>query len=287
MEVRKLVIGAELRAASDFCIVGKALSYNVLSPTGNLGPGKAERIAPGAFAQSVKSDDIRCLVNHDASRILGRTKSGTLSLTDGTDALRFRVQLDRNSQAHKDTYAAVQRGDLSECSFAFSVDDEDWKPGVDGDGEAIQIRTVKKGKLFDVSVVTYPFYSDNNATSAEARAAAVNKSHGVLAAVEVLRKAAQSVARIIFRADPSPVDFASHLSRCHEHTEMACMMTQRCREAMDDDEDVDPDDEVLRANLRMAESGVKLACDYFAQARLRHGANLSKRQQAKALGRGR
>jgi HK97 family phage prohead protease len=295
MEVRKLVIGAELRAAGDFAIVGKALSYNVLSPTGSLGPGTAERIAPGAFADSIKNgEDVKCLVNHNADNLLGRIKSGTLALTDGTDALRFRVQLDKNSQAHRDTYSAVQRGDWSECSFSFTVEDQDWKPGVDGKGEVIQIRTVKKGKLYDVSLVTFPFYSEGNATSAEARARAdadaadANKSHGMIEALKKYRQAAQSFVRAAFRrSDSGGTDFASHLSRCHEEAELMCMMAQRCESAMGDDEDVDDEDRVLRSAFIQAHVSCTMAAEKFATARLRHQANLSKKQQAKALGRGR
>jgi len=133
----------------------------------------------------------------------------------------------------------------------------------------------------DVSVVVYPFYSDEGTTSAEARAAAVNKTHGILEAVAVLRKAAQTVAGVFFRADSGPMDFASHLSRCHEQAELCDMMAKRCYAAIDDDEDVDPDDEVLRGNLRMALASVKMTADYFAQARLRHAWNVPKKKAKK------
>ena len=283
MEVRKLVLGAEVRAAGDFVVVGKALTYGKQAPNDRLGKGVTEMIAPGAFREWLgTSPDVKCLVNHNSDRILGRTKSGTLTLADGPDALRFRCQLDKNSQAHADLYASVQRGDLNECSFAFICQDEAMQPGTDGQ----QVRVVKKAELLDVSIVTYPFYSTEGTTSAEARAAAANKTHGVIAAVKILRQAAQLVIREV-AGDMGMTDFASQLTRCHETAELACKMTQRCRDVMGDDEDVDPDDEVLRANLRMAEAGVNLATDYFAQARLRHAANLSKKAQAKLLGRGR
>ena len=276
MEVRKSVIGAEVRAAGDFVVVGKALSYGKQAPNDRLGKGYTEMIAAGAFREWLgTSPDVKCLKNHNPDLILGRTKSSTLTLQDGPDALRFRVQLDKSSQAHRDIYAQVQRGDLNECSFAFVCHSEAMQPGTDGQ----QVRVVKKADLLDVSIVTYPFYSDEGSTGAEARAAAVNKTHGVLEAVAVLRKASQSI--VFFRADSGPMDFASHLTRCHEHAELAGIMAERCYAAIGDDEDVDPDDEVLRRNLRMALASVKMTSEYFAQARLRHAANVAKKAKKK------
>jgi Escherichia/Staphylococcus phage prohead protease len=282
MEVRKLVSRAEIRAdEAKFQLVGTAVAYNTLSANDVPYPGWNEKIAPGAFRAtlSAANADVKALWSHDASKILGRQKNSTLQLQDTPSGLRYVLQLDRTSQMHRDCFASVQRRDVDALSFAFICNGED-------EDQQAKVRTVTSAELIEISFVTFPAYPKG--TSAEARAAAMNNTHGVLLAVEYLRKAAQSVVRALFRdMDSSPVDFASHLARCHESTELSCMYAQRCREAMGDDEDVDPDDEVLRAHLRMAESGCKLASEYFAQARLRHQRNLSKLQQAKALGRGR
>ena len=62
-----------------FILDGKAASYNVLSP--DLG-GFRERIAPGAFDRSIReAHDVKCLLNHDPSKVLGRTTSRTLQLS--------------------------------------------------------------------------------------------------------------------------------------------------------------------------------------------------------------
>src|SRR5258706_2108322 len=111
--------GIELRAADDFSLVGIAAPYGVLSH--DLG-GYRETIAPGCFTRSLKEGgDVRCLFNHSANHILGRLKNKTLTLTDTPAGLAFRCQLNQRDSGHQSVYAQVKRGDLDECSFAFTV----------------------------------------------------------------------------------------------------------------------------------------------------------------------
>jgi hypothetical protein len=160
----------ELRAAADegFALEGTAISYDCLSQ--DLG-GFRERIMPGTFTRSINlGADVKCLLNHDPNFLLGRTKSGTLLLDDTDRGLKFRCQLDRNISAHRDVYASVKRGDLSECSFAFRVPqggdeyDED-----EENGKRFVRRTVNKAELLDVSAVVSPAYNSKGATSVDAR----------------------------------------------------------------------------------------------------------------------
>lgn len=149
----------ELRAdaGDQFAITGIAARYN--KPT-NIGGMFIEKIAPGAFSRSLRNKaDVVCTFNHDLSAVLGRTKSGTLTLQDSPEGLKFRCQLDRDSQSHRDLYAAVKRGDLDSCSFAFLVPPN----GDTWDGNK---RTLTDVDLKDVSVVTTPAYPG---TSVDAR----------------------------------------------------------------------------------------------------------------------
>jgi len=108
--------------------------------------GYTETIAPGAFA-GVMDADVRALLNHDANIVLGRTKSGTLRLSDDPRGLRFELDL---PESRADLREAVQRGDLDGASFRFVVGDETW------DGDKRTIVTVKE--LHDVTLATYPAY---------------------------------------------------------------------------------------------------------------------------------
>jgi len=162
----------ELRAAADedFALEGTAISYDCLSQ--DLG-GFRERIMPGAFTRSLKEGaDVKCLMNHDPNFLLGRTKSGTLQLKDSRTGLGFRCQLDKNNSAHRDVYASVKRGDLSECSFAFIVPQGgDAFDEATQDGKRFLRRTVMEAALRDVSVVVDPAYNAEGATSVDARTA--------------------------------------------------------------------------------------------------------------------
>lgn len=159
---------AELRAdgqGDEMAIGGYAALFN--SPSHNLG-GFIERIAPGAFTRSLQSTpDVKALFNHDANMILGRTKSGTLALSTDERGLKWRAVLDPNNSDHRNIHASIKRGDISDCSFAFTVEPggDDWQEA-DGADDVYANRTLKDVNLLDVSAVTYPAYGG---TSVDAR----------------------------------------------------------------------------------------------------------------------
>lgn len=131
---------------------GHAAVFNELSE--DMG-GWFERIAGGAFAEAIASDDVRCLRDHEPCMILGRNKAGTLSLAEDAQGLAFQCDLPDTSYA-RDLSVSISRGDVSQCSFSFAVmapEDETW-----GEVDGKVVRTILKAKLYDVSPVTYPAY---------------------------------------------------------------------------------------------------------------------------------
>lgn len=133
-------------------ITGYAAVFNSLSD--NLG-GFREKIAPGAF-DDVLNDDVRALINHEPGLILGRTLSDTLQITVDDRGLHYRID-PPDTQYARDLIASIERGDITQSSFAFNVDDDFWEE--DDDGRLI--RTIQRVKrLFDISPVTYPAYPD-------------------------------------------------------------------------------------------------------------------------------
>ncbi|MGA8490407.1 MAG: HK97 family phage prohead protease [Terriglobales bacterium] len=175
----------EVRAAKgkDFVLEGRAVSYNTVS-TSELAPGVREQFAPGAFTKSLASGrgtDLVCLLNHDFKGLpLGRVSNRTLQVSDGPEGLDFSCQLDKTNPAHVAVFASVSRGDICSCSFTFT-DPVD----VFTQGENCTLRTVTSAELWDVSVVTLPFYGDD-ATNVAARSAAAVSNSELLAKVLAL-----------------------------------------------------------------------------------------------------
>ena len=149
---------------------GYAARFN--SPSEDLG-GFIETIAPGAFAQTLNTD-VRALFNHDPNYVLGRVPAGTLELNEDEQGLHFSVTAPDTAWA-RDLHESVKRGDINQCSFAFSVEKDEWTRGVNGEPDW---RELKKVRLYDVSIVTYPAYE---ATSVSARSYKCGKN-------ELLRK---------------------------------------------------------------------------------------------------
>lgn len=140
-------------------VEGHAAVFNTLSPPlWQLG-GAREQIIPGAFQRALsRGDDVKLLINHDASLILARSLSGTLQLKEDDKGLWFSASLPNTSYAN-DLKESMARGDVSQCSFAFCVDDADMEMV---NGEPVQ--NVRSVQLSDVSIVTYPAYPETDAS---------------------------------------------------------------------------------------------------------------------------
>lgn len=129
-------------------IVGHAAVFNKVD-----GPSWfRERIAPGAFKDSIGQDDVRALFNHDPNLVLGRNKAGTLELKEDKEGLWMAID-PPETQFARDLLVSIDRGDVSQASFAFETIDDEFNTE---DGE--EVRTLTKVKLYDVSPVTFPFY---------------------------------------------------------------------------------------------------------------------------------
>lgn len=116
--------------------------------------GFVEEIEPGAF-DAADVSDVRALFNHDPNMLLARTSSGTLRLTTDARGLKYEFELP-DTNAGRDLRELLRRGDVSQSSFGFTIDEQAWE-----EREGIPVRKIKKVKrLFDVSPVTYPAYPD-------------------------------------------------------------------------------------------------------------------------------
>ena len=132
-------------------ISGYAIRFN--EPSSDLG-GFTEIVAPGAVTESLKNNpDVLCLRDHDTSILLGRTKAGTLTLTEDAMGLRFVCKLPSTSQA-SDLAESIERGDLDGVSFGFVTVKDAWT----SDGAGNVIRTLLTVRLLEVSPCSFPAY---------------------------------------------------------------------------------------------------------------------------------
>ena len=136
-------------------ISGYAAVFDELSE--NLG-GFHERIQRGAFANTLNTADVRALWNHDSNYPLGRSRAGTLVLSEDETGLAFEIDPPETSYA-KDLLVSMRRGDVDQMSFGFITIRDKWEQ-IGGQ----VIRTLLEVELFDVSPVTYPAYPTTSAT---------------------------------------------------------------------------------------------------------------------------
>ena len=148
----------------------------VFGSTANIGSYQ-ERIAPGAFTSAL-AGDVLALLDHDTGKVLGRTRSGSLRLSEDNRGLAFSLDLP-DTQAGRDVIALAERNDLGGCSFGFNVPEggETWQGSV---------RTLRTIGLREISVVSaWPAYPDTEiALRALMRGNEAQRRHRVLVMAE-------------------------------------------------------------------------------------------------------
>jgi HK97 family phage prohead protease len=143
-------IPAEIRAEGDgIRVTGYAAVFGQQT---DIGGYFMEVIEKGAFTDAIGRDDVVFLINHEGLP-LARTRSGTLILKEDDRGLLIETSLDPADPDVMSIVGKMKRGDLDKMSFAFWPEVEEW----DESGDAT-IRTIKKARLYDVSIVTTPAY---------------------------------------------------------------------------------------------------------------------------------
>lgn len=125
-----------------------------------IGGTFTEIVHRGAFAAALADGtDKLALVDHDPARLLARTASGTLRLSEDSQGLAFDLDVP-DTAAGRDVLALAERGDLGGMSFGFSVP-------TGGEAWAGERRELIAVRLFEISVVAaWPAYPD---TTVQAR----------------------------------------------------------------------------------------------------------------------
>lgn len=155
-EIRSLVRPIEVRADGDeqgSVAAGYAAIFNSRT---EIGDWFTEVIAPGAFAESLKTADVRALFDHDSAKVLGRSSAGTLRVSEDDIGLAVEIDLPDTSTG-RDVRELLKRGDISGMSFGFRVQKQEWDDTVEP-----PLRTITQMELIEVSVVTFPAYGDTS-----------------------------------------------------------------------------------------------------------------------------
>ena len=140
-----------------------------------------ETIEPGAF-DGQTTEDVRALVNHDTTLVLGRTTAGTLELRQDEKGLWGRIKINQADQDAMNLYERVKRGDVSQCSFGFDITEQD----VEYNDSEPTVWRIRKVKLYEVSVVTFPAYEDTSVEARKAELADVRKKKNELWRANIL-----------------------------------------------------------------------------------------------------
>ena len=158
-QVRCVAQQFQTRSANDdLFIEGYFSVFNSEYP---LWEGASEIVKPGAFTNSV-SGDVRALINHDSSLVLGRTKAGTLTLRQDERGLWGSIRINRDDVDAMNLYARVQRGDVDQCSFGFDIKRETF---VDLGGGKCRWEIEEVDPLYEVSVCTFPAYTETSVSA--------------------------------------------------------------------------------------------------------------------------
>jgi len=136
--------------------------FAVFNSNYEMGFDMSESIAPGAFTNSI-SGDIRALINHDTTLVLGRTTAHTLEVRQDEHGLWGKISINPKDTDAMNLYERVKRGDVSQSSFGFEIVSEETDFRDDGSIHW----TITEARVHEVSVCTFPAYED---TGVKARA---------------------------------------------------------------------------------------------------------------------
>jgi len=144
-----------------FNIEGHAAVFN---QTTTIGEWFYEVIERGAF-DGCDFDDVLFFVNHNQKKIpLARSRrnngNSTMVLKVDDVGLFMQADLDTENNAESKTlHSSISRGDIDGMSFAFRIKEQTWE-NLDTD---MPTRRIKKiAKVYEVSAVNQPAYSDTD-----------------------------------------------------------------------------------------------------------------------------
>ncbi len=131
-----------------------------------ISPDMSESIKPGAFSRVLsKNADIRALINHDSTLVVGRTTATTLILRQDSIGLWGDIAINPNDSDAMNAWERVKRRDVTQCSFGMYWETTAQEPEYRNDGHVHWFLT--DIDLFEVSICTFPAYEATNISARE------------------------------------------------------------------------------------------------------------------------
>ena len=155
-QMRSIASKFETREENDEMIIEGY--FTVFNSNYEIWPGMSESIAPGAFKNAL-AGDIRALINHDTTLVLGRTAAKTLEVSEDERGLWGRIRINPKDSDAVNLYERVKRGDVSQCSIGFDIVTEETEFLENGD---IHWTIKEINPLYEVSCCTFPAYESTN-----------------------------------------------------------------------------------------------------------------------------
>jgi uncharacterized protein len=156
-ETRAITAQLELRASGEADGLGTAAGYAALFDveTDICGLWR-EKIAAGAFATSLRENDVVALHSHNTGRVVGRMKAGTLTVREDGTGLAFENPLPDTTDG-RDLSVQIDRGDVHGMSFGFCTRKQEWDETVDP-----PLRTILEAELYEITYTAFPAYPDTS-----------------------------------------------------------------------------------------------------------------------------
>lgn len=226
LELRSIpldISGVEARAAGDAAapmIAGYGSVSNQSTVIGSYEEW-TESVEPGAWAKSIADGDIRSMFNHDTNWLLGRTKSGTLRLSEDGTGLAYETDINPDDPNAMSVHARVARKDVDGSSVWFQVVRQEWTYPADTNDLTIPDRRILEAILIETGPVTFPAFEQ---TTAQARALSPLDAALEASGVGPVKRA-RFAADLI--CDPTAVELRSLFARVPELRDAACSCSTR------------------------------------------------------------
>lgn len=125
-----------------------------------------EYIEPTAFNKTLRDGyDVKALVDHDTSKVLGRVKNGSLRLESREDGLYAECDLPNTTYAN-DVYELIKNGYCNTMSFGFRIIEQDYTT----DEVGIEVHKLREVALQEISWgVSFPAYEATDSTARSIR----------------------------------------------------------------------------------------------------------------------